>query len=148
MYIHELDDVTLMRGLLRLESEGEPFLGKLAVACVVRNRLRDPRKWWPGKTWAGIIFQPRQFSCFNGLDLEAPLAGKILSSFVFIDRRALWWKECHYAAWGIVYDYFGDVTDGANHYCRYDCWPKWRTEAKEASNIPKISVGAHVFYRL
>lgn len=148
MRVDDLDDVTLLRGLIRLEAEGEPFLGKMGVACVVRNRLRDPRKWWPDKSWEGIIFQPQQFSCFNGLDLGAPLDGKILGAFTFTDRRALWWRECHYTAWGIVYDYFGDVTEGANHYCRFDVWPKWRREAHEKGNFPRLTTGAHTFYRL
>lgn len=41
------------------ESRGESYYGRLAVAQVVMNRVRDPR--WPN-TICGVVFQYRQFS--------------------------------------------------------------------------------------
>ena len=59
--LKELSDIDLLATLIRGEAEGEPLLGKIAVACVVRNRVEDPQ--WPD-AWSGVMLQKYQFSCF------------------------------------------------------------------------------------
>ncbi|HWQ72167.1 MAG TPA: spore cortex-lytic enzyme [Desulfitobacteriaceae bacterium] len=55
-------DVNLLARLVNAEARGEPYLGQVAVAAVVLNRLEDPA--YP-KTIPEIIYQPQAFSCVN-----------------------------------------------------------------------------------
>lgn len=53
--------VTIMQ-----EAAGEPYLGKLAVAEVIRNRMQ--RKYASDGTVAGTVLRPLQFSGWNAKD--------------------------------------------------------------------------------
>lgn len=53
--------VTIMQ-----EAAGEPYLGKLAVAEVIRNRML--RKYASDGTVAGTVLRPLQFSGWNAKD--------------------------------------------------------------------------------
>ncbi|MDR3270482.1 MAG: spore cortex-lytic enzyme [Peptococcaceae bacterium] len=55
-------DVNLLARLVNGEARGEPYLGQVAVAAVVLNRLTDPS--FPN-TIAEIIYEPRAFSCVD-----------------------------------------------------------------------------------
>lgn len=128
-----LDDIDLLIALVMGEAEGEPILGKIAVAQVVKNRMNDPR--WPDD-WKGVMLQKSQFSCF----LPAYFRPEIL--------KHSWspaWKECKFAAFGVFNDYVRDVTGGANHY--HADWlnpkPKWANPEKET-----LTIGDHIFYAL
>lgn len=61
------EDYDLMAKIVYCESKGEPFLGKVAVASVILNRLYDPK--FP-KTVQEVIFQKNAFSCINGGQLK------------------------------------------------------------------------------
>lgn len=52
-------DTNLLAHVVNGEARGEPYLGQVAVAAVILNRLKDPA--YP-KTLAGIIYQPGAFS--------------------------------------------------------------------------------------
>ena len=51
------------------EARGEPFLGQVAVAEVVLNRVEDTR--WPNDV-CGVIYQPYQFSWTISGTVRAP----------------------------------------------------------------------------
>lgn len=51
-------DVNLLAHLIHGEARGEPYVGQVAVAAVVLNRVRDSR--FPN-TIAGVIYQPGAF---------------------------------------------------------------------------------------
>jgi len=141
MKLQDLDDYNSLTGLIIGEARGEPLLGKLAVACVVRNRLEDPR--WPS-TWKGVIFQKMQFSCMNSL----PRNGEIQLNFYLLyfkpDRREMYWRECKLAAYGAIHDYYADITNGANHYyANYIDPPYWA-----GGQTPVLEVGKHIFFKL
>lgn len=53
-------ELDLLARLVHGEAAGEPYLGKVAVAAVVLNRVRSPL--FPD-TVAGVIYEPWQFSC-------------------------------------------------------------------------------------
>ncbi len=55
-------DVNLLARLVNGEARGEPYVGQVAVAAVVLNRMKDPA--FP-KTIASIIYQPQAFSSVN-----------------------------------------------------------------------------------
>ncbi|GAA0716299.1 hypothetical protein GCM10008905_00570 [Clostridium malenominatum] len=57
-------DIHLMAKVVHAESAGEPYEGKVAVASVILNRLKDPS--FP-KSVEGVVKQPWAFSCvING----------------------------------------------------------------------------------
>ncbi|MBX6394568.1 MAG: spore cortex-lytic enzyme [Alicyclobacillaceae bacterium] len=55
-------DIDLLTRVVHGEARGEPYVGKVAVAAVVLNRLEDPR--FP-HTIPGIIFQPGAFTAVS-----------------------------------------------------------------------------------
>lgn len=142
MKLTDLGDIELVRATIILEAGGEPFLGKLAVASVIRERLMDKR--WPD-TWAGVCLQDQQFSCWNDVDREKDIPDAIMKKAIETQWGAIWWKECQLAAFGCVNHYFRHVVNPANHYHAEDRKPYW-TEAPEAKCLAHI--GKHLFWRL
>lgn len=59
-YGYTWDEVMLLARLVYAEAAGEPYVGKVAVAAVVLNRVHSPL--FPD-TIAGVIYEPWQFSC-------------------------------------------------------------------------------------
>jgi len=113
------------------EARGEGEDGLAAVAWVIRNRAARPC-WW-GKTLPQVILKPKQFSCFNGWKKSG---GRLYA----VDLDA--YGDCYEIGAQVVAGLIADPTEGATHYCRHDCWPKWRAELKFIKRI-----GAHVFYK-
>jgi len=131
--LSKYDDLDLLIAVIRGEAEAEPFIGKLAVACVIRNRVNDKR--WPN-SYRDVILQPKQFSCF--------MDGFFRPGILMHEHDKLWWRECRFAAWGILHDCVGDITKGANHYyAHYIDTPYW-AEGK----TPVFEVDKHRFYAL
>lgn len=62
-------DVNLLARLVNGEARGEPYVGQVAVAAVVLNRIKDPA--FP-KTIGDIIYQPQAFSCVNDGQINLP----------------------------------------------------------------------------
>ena len=62
-------DVNLLAHVVSAEARGEPYLGQVAVAAVILNRLADPA--FP-KTVASIIYQPGAFSSVNDGQINLP----------------------------------------------------------------------------
>ena len=142
MNIKDLADIDALTALVAGEAAGESILGKMAVACVVRNRREDKR--WPD-SWQEVIFQRYQFSCMNNVrpDGEIP---KTLWGKCFVTRQPdVWWRECKFAAWGVINQWYQDVTDGANHYYAYKLMdePSWARDRE-----CQVTIGGHRFYRL
>ena len=146
MRLADLDDINLLTALLVGEAAGEPFLGKIAVAWVVRNRLTDPR--WPNQ-WRDVMLQKQQFSCFNGLPRDDSDIPQSLMKWLFINHfNDLWWRECKYAAHGVLYHWVGDPTEKSNHYLnpkKLKVLPSW---AKDNPDKLTMVIGNHDFYRL
>jgi len=132
--LQNMDELDLLTALVAGEAEGEPLLGKIAVAQVVNNRRHDKR--WPG-TWQGVMLQPWQFSCF----LPDYFRPEILKH----RWESMAWKECKLAAFGVFHGYVRDIVHGANHYHAkwMQPYPKW-TEGQN----PVADIGQHVFYKL
>ncbi len=131
--LDKLTDVALLQALIMGEAEAESILGKLAVACVVRNRVGDSR--WPNN-WKGVMLQESQFSCF----LPEYFRPEILER----NWRQMAWRESCFAAFGVYNEYVRDVTGGSNHY--YATWSEMPYWAK--GNEPVMEIGQHRFYRL
>jgi len=127
------DELDLLTACVVGEAEGESLLGKIAVACVIRNRVNDKR--WPDN-YKDVILQPNQFSCFSNKYYKPEIMQHRWSK--------LYWRECKFSAYGVYYNWVRDITNGANHYfATYIKTPSW-AENKH----PILRLGVHQFYRL
>lgn len=52
------------------DADGSSLEERVAVMCVIRNRVRAGRF---GSNWGAVIFQPKQFSCWNDEDSNRAL---------------------------------------------------------------------------
>jgi len=122
------------------EARAEPYVGKIAVAWVIRNRAeadlgKDARPDWWGEGVANVCLAPQQFSCWNANDLMRP---KLLKA------NSVHLRDCIQAAWAVLTDEVPDPTHGATHYyADYIAEPKW---AK--GKAPTTQIGPHKFYKL
>ena len=133
MDLTTLDDIDLLTALVMGEAESEPLLGKIAVACVVRNRVNDKR--W-ADDWKSVMLQPYQFSCF--------LPEYFRPEIIIQNRHSPVWREANFAAFGVYNRYIRAEALGANHYhADYIETPSW---AK--GHNPVLVVGKHRFYKL
>src|SRR4051812_602226 len=95
----EKDAVVLLAQCIWGEARGEAKQGKLAVGCVVRNRLRTRAGF--GSTWNQVILQENAFSCFRKSDgnhekVMRPLDGQGITAVAV-------WNECYACAREIYY---------------------------------------------
>lgn len=128
MTASELLDRFMMALCIWREARGESRRGKLLVASVIRNRVDDRR--WPD-TYAGVVTQPLQFSCFNAGDPNAVLFPKAGDPA---------WEDSVDAATTVMGD---GVLTTANHYCTTGVKPKWADLSKATE-----TEGHHIFFRL
>src|SRR5271169_2984705 len=61
--IESLTNTFLLALAIYREARGEDRAAKIAVGCVIRNRVQHPS--WYGRTWFEVITKPYQFSSFN-----------------------------------------------------------------------------------
>ena len=64
-------DFNLLAKVISAESRGEPYVGQVAVAAVILNRIAHPS--FPN-TLSGVIYQPLAFSCVADGGINAPTA--------------------------------------------------------------------------
>ena len=131
--LEKLDDLDLLLALVMGEAEGEPLLGKIAVAQVVKKRFEDSR--WP-ITWQEFMLQEAQFTCFSPAYFRPET--------IKYHREEIAWRECKFAAYGVYNNYIRDLTDGANLYWNPDIIkPNW--DWSKVTLLDKI--GKHQFAR-
>lgn len=109
------------------ECRGESYEGKLAVAHVIRNRVR--RGSW-GKTVAAVCLASFQFSAWN---INDPNRRKMLE----LDDDDPVLLEC-VAAW---FNVGADPTSGACHYRVTGSPASWAE-----GETPVCTIGAHEFF--
>ncbi|MFA7099344.1 MAG: cell wall hydrolase [Eubacteriales bacterium] len=122
------------------EARGEPFEAKLAVASVIKERVR--RGGWYGKGYHGVILKDKQFSCFNPFD---PNFIKMIDLVYNFDEennkeknKVVW--ECYKIAKGII---TGNIKPNivATNYLSIYCDVCWENKLKKVATI-----GRHDFY--
>lgn len=131
----DLSDQQVLARTLWAEARSQGTEGMMAVACVIRNRARNPG-WWGGPSLRSVCLKPLQFSCWNTSDPQA----KIIRAEHIFDRRFS--DAMHLAA---HIDSFDDITHGADHYCTEAVAPK-TSWAK--GRTPVAKVGTHLFYKI
>lgn len=135
-FFESLTDTELLARCIWGEARGEDLRGKVAVACVVLNRVANGIGW-DGTDIKSVILNPHQFSCFNPAD---PNFQRIRAPQMSGDQ----WRECLYVARAALDGLCVDLTRGATHY--YADWlpipPKWAAEMRLT-----VRIGRHLFYR-
>lgn len=121
------------------EARGELYGGKVAVGCVVRNRIRfdlwgDAKPDWWGEGYEGVCWKPWQFSCWNDGDPNHALVRRVAA----IDSV---FAHCIAIADNIIMGEIGDTTHGSTHYHTLHAKPKWAI-----GHTPVTQIGGHFFY--
>lgn len=135
------DDLSLLAGTVFLEAEGEPWLGKLGVAWVIRSRADDT-----GPDIQSIVLAPAQFSCWlEGVRRRAE--ARLCSA----EGPAL--EECWKAAASAYWRLGGDPTCGARFYLNVALTRKGRPDGslpawaeEKLAKGPGVVIGAHTFF--
>lgn len=111
------------------ESRGEPFAGKVAVANVIRNRMKAQNK-----TAAEIVLHPYAFSCWMTVDVNRIPAATIDDTDAAV-------KECT-DAW--IASMNQNLVANATLYANMDALPNKPSWLDKANEVVKI--GHHTFF--
>lgn len=120
------------------EARGELVEGRIAVACVIRNRLVDGR--W-GSSYQAVCQARKQFSCWN---VDDPNRAKLDALAVDLDRQAFVEPvigECLWIADGMITGHILPRVKHATHYHTRTMLPTWAHGADVVATI-----GSHIFY--
>jgi len=118
------------------ESRGEPRRGQEAVAAVIMNRVRDPRRWPHNPT--GVVHQPWQFSPWNPTD---PNRRRLLA----VTTADAAFRQAMEIATLAVDGRLADPTQGANHFY---AWRVIRSPSWADPRRRTVTIGGHRFLRL
>lgn len=120
---------------VKQEAERESYEGKLAVAWVIKNRMKRRKQ-----SAATVCLSKYQFSCWNS---DSPTRMRLA------DIPEGLWYDCYAAACGAYFNLSHDPTMGATHYLNkpltiklYGKLPKWMTKMKQMTVI-----GLHTFFK-
>lgn len=143
-----MSDTTAVVCTLFGEAANEPIEGQVAVASVIRNRVRNPR-WW-GVGWKGVCHQHLQFSCWwernQNTDRVYALAKALHDRQAATGPQSIV-GQLEWVAVGVMDDVLIDVTRGSDHYLTTRLLktapPQWAR-----GKAPASQVAAHTFFRL
>ena len=122
------------------EARDQPFIGQVAVAQVVMNRVRDDR--YPdttcdvvtqGPTYSWAEHYPVRHRCQFSWYCDGKSDGTP-------DEGA--WQMAIKIAHGVYYGNLDDFVEGATHYHATYVLPEW---AESKTRI--VQIGEHIFYR-
>ena len=116
------------------EARGESAEGRIAVACVIRNRWL--RRFRRARTVAEVCLAPWQFSCWNEQDPNR----KILVDENFDCLEPVFFGCLESMRYVLLHHSF-DPTKGALHYHARQVKPNW-----SSGKTPSYTVGNHLFY--
>jgi N-acetylmuramoyl-L-alanine amidase len=125
------------------EARGERVEGKIAIACVVRNRINAKRY---GKDAKAVCLAPWQFSCWKpggGPENYETVIDAVRNRKRGTEGPIL--RECMWIAEGVLDNRVRDTVRGSTHYMTRALWeskpPKWAI-----GRTPVIGIGSHVFF--
>ena len=120
-------DLDCLAKTIYFEAGNQSYLGKLAVARVVLNRVKDAK--YPN-TICDVIYQKKQFSWVDRRKSHEPKS----------DR---WWKESLDIAGTVIEGQTTPLFDeNVTHYHADYVNPKWAKELKQVAKIDQ-----HIFYK-
>ena len=122
------------------EARDQPFIGQVAVAQVVMNRVYDDR--YPDHPCEVVFHGPTyswkpDFPVRHRCQFSWYCDGK--SDKVY-DEDA--YRQALTIAHGVYYDDLDDFVEGATHYHATYVLPEWAE-----SKTPVVQIGQHMFYR-
>lgn len=122
------------------EARGEPFLGKLAVAQVIKNRTL--RKYNSDGTVPGTVLAPYQFSGWNTKDPNRPVSGLLDIEDAVVRSCQEAWRLASYPSQKFMSlgHKFPAVLFHARTMSEYPEWTKSERVVKVAE------IGNHIFY--
>lgn len=138
-----LNDIETLARTLYGEARGESRQGKIAVACVILNRVKLKKMcgWREigGRkiaTVAATCTRPYQFSCWNRNDPNRKI-------IIQVTTKNKIYAECLEIAQAVCDEIIEDITNGATHYynpkaCQQPTWAKGKS--------PCIAIGQHLFF--
>ena len=122
------------------EARDQPFIGQVAVAQVVMNRVRDDR--YPDDV-CGVVKQGPTYSWRE----DFPVRNRCQFSWYCdgksdktLDTEAF--EIARMIAVGVYNGNLGDFVEGATHYHATYVLPEWAE-----SKTPVVQIGEHMFYR-
>jgi len=115
---HLDEDTVLLARMITQEAGAEPYLGKVAVGWVARNRVESSVSWW-GTTYRTVILKPYQF---------------------YIHER--YTQEAYTIAEMVIGGRIEDPMDGATHFHMDYINPPWADELTYLGQT-----GNHKFYK-
>lgn len=140
----ELTDHHALALTLWGEGRGEPVEGRVAIASVIRNRLKTER--W-GDTYRSVCLAPWQFSCWKeqggkeNYEAVRELAHRLVRDEKPEDSVL---RECLWISHGIIGEWIRDNVRGATHYHTTAMHPKpyWAN-----GKTPVCTLHKHHFYK-
>ncbi len=132
------------------EARGEPIEGRIAVACVVRNRVKAGF----GADFKAVCLKRWQFSCWNepiGTGAANYIATMLAARSLVSPSEPLAnvLKECVWIAEGIALGVILDRVNGADHYYSPKAMVPKGAVPTWSHGKPIVSVvGSHLFFRL
>ena len=122
------------------EARDQPFIGQVAVAQVVMNRVYDDR--YPDHP-CEVVFQGPTYSWKP----DFPVRHRCQFSWYCDGKSDKVYDEDAYKqaltiAHGVYYDNLDDFVEGATHYHAVYVLPEWAD-----SKTPVVQIGQHMFYR-
>ena len=122
------------------EARDQPFIGQVAVAQVVMNRVYDDR--YPDHP-CEVVFQGPTYSW----EPDFPVRHRCQFSWYCDGKSDKVYDEDAYRqaltiAHGVYYDDLDDFVEGATHYHATYVLPEWAE-----SKTPVVQIGQHMFYR-
>lgn len=128
------------------EARGKSIEGRVAVACVIQNRMTRRHQ-----TVHEVCLAPAQFSCWftaggaaNHRALVAMLAQLLEVPGQVADAA---FRECRWIAEGVLSGVVRDLTRGADHYLTTTLLSSSHRPGWVASMTWTATIGAHTFYR-
>jgi N-acetylmuramoyl-L-alanine amidase len=122
------------------EARDQPFIGQVAVAQVVMNRVYDDR--YPN-TACEVVKQGPTYAWTDGL----PVRNRCQFSW-YCDGKSdkpkdsTAWMDAMRIAHGVYYGNLDDFVEGATHYHATYVQPEW---AETKTKV--VQIGEHIFYR-
>ena len=122
------------------EARDQPFIGQVAVAQVVMNRVYDASS--PAHP-CEVVFQGPTYSWKP----DFPVRHRCQFSWYCDGKSDKVYDEDAYKqaltiAHGVYYDNLDDFVEGATHYHAVYVLPEWAE-----SKTPVVQIGQHMFYR-
>jgi conjugal transfer mating pair stabilization protein TraG len=153
-YRNALDDLQATTITLFAEGRGEPIDFRIAVACVIRNRVAHPSRF--AATYRGVCLQRQQFSCWipAGGAENADLCTQLTRALV--DRTTLpltpleaeIFRETWWVAEATIGSILRDRSNGSTHYYSPAAMkPKGTAPAWAKGLSPATTVNGSLFFR-